>query len=177
MGTGTTMSYEVMHGNFPLLPNDTLARLVDANMRQLGGFSYDSTEREFAREIRATLPGSQTIEIDSTLEVQPFEFKQGMGSTDVGDVSWLVPTVGFSTATWVPGTPAHSWQAVAAGGTSIGHKGMLMAARVLAQTGAMLFEDPQIITGARTELETRRGADFEYQALLGERKPPLDYRK
>ena len=176
LGTGTTMTYEVMHGNYPLLPNDTLARLVDANLRELGGFSYDDAEAEFAASIRETLPGAESIAVNSTLDVQPFVATQSMGSTDVGDVSWLVPTVGFTTATWVPGTPAHSWQAVAAGGTSIGHKGMLLAARLLAKTGVMLLQDPQIIDGARRELEQRRGEDFRYEALLGDREPPLDYR-
>jgi aminobenzoyl-glutamate utilization protein B len=99
-----------------------------------------------------------------------------MGSTDVGDVSWNVPTVGFSTATWVPGTPAHSWQAVAAGGTSAGHKGMALAAKLLASTARDLYEDPALIRQAHEELILKRGADFEYRALLGERKPPLDYR-
>jgi len=176
MGTGTTMDYEVMHGNYPLLPNDTLAKLVDTNMRQLGGFAYDADEREFAAKLRETLPAAESIEVDSTRSVQPFEFHQGMGSTDVGDISWLVPTVGFTTATWVPGTPAHSWQAVAAGGTSVGHKGMLLAAKVLARTAVSLYEDPEIITAADVELKQRQGEDFEYAALLGDRLPPLDYR-
>jgi aminobenzoyl-glutamate utilization protein B len=99
-----------------------------------------------------------------------------MGSTDVGDVSWNVPTVGFRTATWVPGTPAHSWQAVAAGGTSIGHKGMGLAAKLIARTAQDLIENPELIDEARIELEEKRGADFEYEALLGDREPPLDYR-
>ncbi len=176
LGTDTTMDHEVMHGNYPLMPNDTLARLVDGNLRELGGFRYNAVERQFAKQIRQTLPGSEAIPIDSTLEIQPFMFRQSMGSTDVGDVSWLVPTVGFTTATWVPGTPAHSWQAVAAGGTSGAHKGMLLAARLLARTGIELFEDPQIIDNAKTELVQRRGEDFHYEALLGDRQPPLDYR-
>lgn len=100
-----------------------------------------------------------------------------MGSTDVGDVSWLVPTVGFTTATWVPGTPAHSWQAVAAGGMSIGHKGMDLAARLLAKSAAQLMMQPQIIAQAKAELKEAQGPDFVYSALLGDRDPPLDYRK
>ncbi len=174
-GTGTRMEYEVMHGNYPVLPNDVLARLVHENLEQLGGIRYDDEERAFAREIQRTLDG-HLPPIDSSAEVQPFVVRQNMGSTDVGDVSWNVPTVGFSTATWVPGTPAHSWQAVAAGGTSIGHKGMLLAARLLAVTAADLFENPELRAAARDELEARRGADFEYRALLGDRQPPLDYR-
>jgi aminobenzoyl-glutamate utilization protein B len=100
----------------------------------------------------------------------------GGGSTDVGDVSWVVPTVGFSTACWVPGTSAHSWQAVAAGGTTIGRKGMILAARVLAATGWDLFHSPDVLRAARAE-HRRRLAGQSYQSLLGpDQKPPLDYR-
>jgi len=176
LGTGTQMSFEVMHGNYPLLPNDVLARRVDANLRELGGVRYDDAERDFAVRIRETL-GGELPALASAAEIADFEFRQGMGSTDVGDVSWLVPTVGFGTATWVPGTPAHSWQAVAAGGMSIGHKGMLLAARLLAMTAQDLVEEPDLITAARRELERRQGPDFEYAALLGDRDPPLDYRR
>jgi aminobenzoyl-glutamate utilization protein B len=175
LGTGTEMTYEVMHGNYPVLPNETLARLVDGNLRNLGGFLYDAEERRFARDIQETL-GDELPSIDSTNEIHPFAITQGMGSTDVGDVSWNVPTVGFSTATWVPGTPAHSWQAVAAGGTSVGHKGMTLASKLLARTAVDLLENPELIDEARSELEAKRGADFRYEALLGDREPPLDYR-
>lgn len=176
LGTGTNMDVEVMHGNYPVLPNDVLARLVQENLERLGGISYDADEQAFAREIRATLGGSLPP-LETAGAVQPFEFRQNMGSTDVGDVSWNVPTVGFGTATWVPGTPAHSWQAVAAGGTSIGHKGMLKAAELLAVSAVDLIENPELRAAARDEFENRRGADFEYQALLGDRSPPLDYRR
>ena len=108
--------------------------------------------------------------------IQPMKMSSGMGSTDVGDVSWLVPTTGLRTATWVPGTAAHSWQAIAAGGTSIGGKGMLVAAKTLALTAVELFQDPQLVKAAREEMLQRRGPGFEYKALLGDRQPPLDYR-
>ena len=175
LGTGTTMDYEVMHGNFPVLPNETLSRLVDANLRELGGFEYAAEELAFAEEIRKTLPG-ELLAVESSNEIQAFVFKQGMGSTDVGDVSWNVPTAGFGTATWVPGTPAHSWQAVAAGGTSIGHKGMLLAAQLLAKTAQDLYLDPVLIEAPTREMVERRGAAGEYEALLGDRLPPLEYR-
>ncbi|MDH3643954.1 MAG: peptidase dimerization domain-containing protein, partial [Gammaproteobacteria bacterium] len=175
LGTGTEMDYEVMHGNYPVLPNETLARKVHANLVSLGGVSYDDEERRFAEAIRESLLG-RLPPLAAAGQVQPFEFRQNMGSTDVGDVSWNVPTVGFSTATWVPGTSAHSWQAVAAGGTSIGHKGMLLAARLLALTASDLFQDPGLVRAARDELHQRQGPDFEYSALLGDREPPLDYR-
>lgn len=176
LGTETRMEYEVMHGNYPVLPNEVLGRAVHKKMQELGGFSYTAAENKFAREIRSSLIKPR-IALGSQQEVQPFAIGHTMGSTDVGDVSWLVPTVGFSTATWVPGTPAHSWQAVAAGGTTIGHKGTLLAAKVLASTGQELFGNPVLIEAAHSELLQRRGKDFKYAALLGDRLPPLDYRK
>ena len=108
--------------------------------------------------------------------VQAMETGLGMGSTDVGDVSWTVPTAEFTTATWVPGTPAHSWQAIAAGGTSIGIKGMQLAAKTLALTAADFFADPALLQQARVEFNRQRGEGFEYQPLLGDRQPALDYR-
>ena len=109
--------------------------------------------------------------------VQPYGYERaGYGSTDVGDISWLVPTVGIRTATWVPGTPAHSWQAVAAGGTSIGLKGMEVAAKTLALTGLALFKDPQLVAAARAEFDKLRGPNFEYVSIVGDRTPPLNYR-
>lgn len=175
LGTETRMDYEVMHGNYPVLPNETLGRMVHKKMQQLGGFEYTPAEQQFAVTLRETLI-SPNMPIGSQSNVQPFAIGHTMGSTDVGDVSWLVPTAGFSTATWVPGTPAHSWQAVAAGGMSIGHKGTVLAAEVLAAAGQELFSDPSLITKSREELLLRRGKDFVYSALLGDREPPLDYR-
>ncbi|MDA1075182.1 MAG: amidohydrolase [Proteobacteria bacterium] len=175
LGTGVKMEYEVMHGNYPVLPNETLARRVDQHLRLLGGFSYSTEETAFAETLRKTFLG-EGLALGSQQTVQPFVLRQGMGSTDVGDVSWTVPTVGFGTATWVPGTPAHSWQAVAAGGMSIGHKGMLLAAQLLAEVAADLYQDQSLIDQAWQEFEQRRGPDFEYEALLGDREPPLDYR-
>jgi aminobenzoyl-glutamate utilization protein B len=176
LGTGTRVEHEVMHGNYPVLPNDVLARLVHDNLEELGGIRYDPAETAFAREIQESLGGAALPSLDTVERVQPYAFRQSMGSTDVGDVSWNAPTVGFGTATWVPGTPAHSWQAVAAGGSSIGEKGMLLAARLLAVTAVDLFENPELVAAAQDELEARRGADFQYRALLGDREPPLDYR-
>lgn len=92
-------------------------------------------------------------------------------------MSWQVPTVGFYTATWVAGTAGHSWQAVAAGGMSIGHKGMVLAAQTLALTAEQLFTDSALRQAAWREFEAARGADFEYRALLGDRAPPLNYRR
>ncbi len=95
----------------------------------------------------------------------------------MADVSWVVPTAQFTAATYVPGTPGHSWQAVACGGTSIGSKGMLVAAKTLALTAVDLFSDASHVERAKEELRAAQGPDFEYVPLIGDRKPPLDYRK
>ncbi len=176
LGTGTQVEHEVIHANRSLLPNEALSRLLDDELRGVGGVSYDEEELRFAKALRGTFE-VQEPPLGSEAEVQPLRQEAQSGSTDVGDVSWMVPTGGFEAATWVPGTPAHSWQAVACGGTSIGAKGMQVAARVLARAAVVLFLDPELRQRARHEFEERRGPDFRYEALLGDRDPPLDYRK
>ncbi|MCV6615653.1 MAG: amidohydrolase [Cellvibrionaceae bacterium] len=178
LGTGTEVDWEVIHGNHSVLPNTALARVMHQSLSQFGGYQYDDKERAFAEKIRATLGQRADKVWGNEAKIAPFseEISSSGGSTDVGDVSWVVPTVGLRTATWVPGTSAHSWQAVAAGGTSIGHKGMLLAAKSMATTAIELYRQPELIQAAKEEFNERRGKDFKYQALLGDRKPPLDYR-
>ncbi|HBR93710.1 MAG TPA: amidohydrolase, partial [Opitutae bacterium] len=84
---------------------------------------------------------------------------------------------GLTTACLIPGSYLHTWQAVAAGGSSIAHKGMLNASKVLAMTAAELMQNPDLIAAAREEWEADHGEDFKYVPLLGDRNPPLDYRK
>jgi aminobenzoyl-glutamate utilization protein B len=175
MGTETKVELEVVNGVYALLPNETLARMIDANLRRVGGIRYTAEERAFAERIGATLGDGRREPVEAE-RVKPFARSEGGGSTDVGDVSWVVPNSGFSTATWVPGTPAHSWQAVAAGGMSIGHKGMLNAAKTMALSLHDLFTQPELVAKARAEFQAKRGAGFSYRPLIGDRKPPLDYR-
>jgi len=176
MGTDTNMSYEIMHGNFSLLPNDTIQKIVHKNLESFGGIKYDESENEYANEIYKTFIKPDN-EIGSQENIRPFRISHGYGSTDVGDVSWNVPTAGLRTATWVPGTASHSWQAVASGGTSIGLKGAELAAKVLAKSAVEIFSDQSIIDEAKSEQKLRVGENFNYKPLLGDRKPPLDYRK
>lgn len=177
LGTGTTFDLEVTGGVYETLPNETLARAMHANLATVGGFTYTAEEKTFAEKIGRTLYG-QSPSVEIAAMVQPFDPKSASGgaSTDVADVSWNTPTIGMVAATWVPGTPAHSWQAVAAGGTSIGLKGMIIAAKTLALTGMDLFTQPDLLKKAKAELNDRRGPNFKYEALVGDRKPPLDYR-
>jgi aminobenzoyl-glutamate utilization protein B len=175
LGTGTELEYELIHGAYSLLPNTALGHLLDVNLRRVGGLEYSADESAFALEIQETL-GTDVRPLETAASVEPYEEKADRHSTDVGDVSWVVPTAGITTATWVPGTPAHSWQAVAAGGMSIGTKGMIVAAKTLALSAIDIFEDPSLVDLARKEFEGRRGPNFEYTSLVGERPPPLDYR-
>ena len=176
MGTGTTVEHEVIHGIYAILPNDALARVMDRRLREVGGFDYTAEERAFAEKIRATL-GADLPPLSASRDIEPFGIKEAGGSTDVADVSWVVPTAGLRTATWVPGTPSHSWQAVAAGGMTIGVKGMLVASKTLARTAIDLFSDQGIVRAAQDEYRKRVGPDFTYVPLVGNRPPPLDYRK
>ena len=81
----------------------------------------------------------------------------------------------MSAATWPPGTPGHSWQAVAAGGTTLGIKGMTVASKTMAMTIIDLFNDPTLIEKAKIELNRRRGDNFKYEPIIGDRAPALDY--
>ncbi len=175
LGTETTMTYEVMHGNYSLLPNKILQELVHSKLMLFGGINYSKEELKYANDIADTLPSGKTL-IGEQENVMPFISSHSYGSTDVGDVSWNVPTAGFRTASWVPGTAAHSWQAVAAGGTSIGLKGAELAAKVLSSSAIELYQNQDIIESAKNEYLKRIGSDFKYEPLLGNRKPPLDYR-
>lgn len=179
LGTGTEVEWEIIHGNYNILPNVTLARVMDQGLRHYGGIEYDRDEQRFAETLVSNFETPPTRELGSEQNIEDFseEIWEGKGSSDVGDVSWMAPTVGLSTATWVPGTSAHTWQAVAAGGTSIGSKGMLLAAKSMGLAAIQLLEDPEVVKTARQEWLERRGDDFDYQPLLGDRDPPLDYRK
>jgi aminobenzoyl-glutamate utilization protein B len=176
LGTGTTVEPEIIHGNHPLMINETLARMMDSTLREVGGISYTAEEQAFAEEIHQTL-NNPTLQLGSEGDVQPYTVDLGFGSTDVGDVSIAVPTVGLSTATWVPGTSAHSWQSTAASGMTIGYKGAQVAAKTLSLAAIELFENSDLRARARREHEERVGSDFHYEPLLGERPPPLEYRK
>lgn len=175
LGTGTEVEWEIIHGNHPLLVNETLAKMMDEKLRIVGGIEYTAKERAYAETLYATLNAPE-LELGSESTIQDYEVSQGYGSTDVGDVSIAVPTVGLNIATWVPGTSAHSWQAIAAGGTTIGYKGASNAAKTLGLAAVELFENEELRVAARAEHREKIGENFRYEALLGDREPPLDYR-
>ena len=175
-GTGTTVEWEIIHGNHALLLNETLSRMMDEKLRIVGGVSYNAEEQAFAEQLYLSLNEPDDV-IGAQQQIEAYQVGQAYSSTDVGDVSIKVPTVGVSISTWVPGTPAHSWQAVAAAGMSIGHKGASNAAKVLALGAIELMQNAELRDAAWAELQRKRGEGFVYEALLGDREPPLDYRK
>ncbi len=175
LGTGTTMDFEMTSADYNILPNAYLADLQRRNMQAVGGVKYSPDERAFAEMLRKTMIGP-LIPLGTEEQVQLPSETFTPASTDLGDVSWKVPTTEFTTATWVPGTAAHSWQAVACDGMSIGIKGMMVAAKTMALTGMDLFTSPDHLAKARAEFDKRRGGTV-YTFKLGDRKPPLDYRK
>ena len=174
LGTQTKMDYEIIGGTHDLLINKTLAVSMQTNLEKVGGVIYTNEDIDYAKEIQSSFL-EKFPSIENAAVVTPLHIDKDQGSTDVGDVSYVVPTVGVFTASWVPGTSAHSWQAVASGGTDIGIKGMLVASKTLAFTAIDLFTNPALIKKAKEEFIQTKG-NYQYKALLGDRKPALNYR-
>jgi aminobenzoyl-glutamate utilization protein B len=176
IGTGTTYDVSLVGSVYAFLPNQTLARVQQRALETIGGFTLSDTERDFAQRLQQS-EGFSAVPLETTSRVRPLTAGNAAPtSTDLGDVSWVMPTVHLYAATWVPGTVAHTWQATAAGGTSIGMKGMLVAAKSMALAGAELFSSPATVAAAKAELIAKRGSGFRYETVLADRKPPLDYR-
>jgi aminobenzoyl-glutamate utilization protein B len=174
LATDTRLETIYLGGTLELLPNQTLGRIAGKHLRAQNDLKYSDAEKAFALRLQETFEDRPPLE--KIRDVSDRSGTVGMGSTDVGDVSWVVPTTGFYTACFVPGTPGHSWQAVASGGTTIGRQGMQLAARVLADTACELFQNPKLIAQAWAEHKDRR-AGRPYKPLLEPgQKPPLDYR-
>ncbi|NCU03868.1 MAG: amidohydrolase [Chitinophagaceae bacterium] len=176
LGTDTKMEFEMIGGTHDLLLNKTLAAVMQKNLDKIGGVKYTAAEVEYGKKIQASFGFPAPSVADAgTVKPLKIEADAGGGSTDVGDVSYAVPTVGLRSATWVPGTAAHSWQAVACGGTEIGTKGMMVAAKTMASTAIDLFLHPELIIKAKEEFKQQVG-NYQYKALLGDRNPALNYR-
>jgi len=176
LGTETKMDYEIIGGTHDLLLNRTLGEAMQTNLEKVGGVKYTEEEKAFARKIQSSFTFTYpAVESADSIKPLKIEMDAGGGSTDIGDVSYALPTVGLRAATWAPGTPAHSWQAVACGGTEMGTKGMLVAAKTMALTAIDLFTNPALIQQSKDEFLKMKG-NYKYEALLGTRKPALNYR-
>jgi aminobenzoyl-glutamate utilization protein B len=162
----------LVSGIYEILVNRTGASYIQKNLELLGPISYTEEEIAFAKKIQEST-GKPQIGLHS--KVEPLEETRedaGGGSTDVGDVSWVVPVVRLSVATAPIGTPWHSWAVVACGGMSIGHKGMIHAAKTLAMTMVDLYEDPKKVEAVRAEFIQRKG-NHVYSGLIPPGPPPI----
>ena len=176
--TETTYTRTFIDGTAELVPNFHLEQLLYENFRKAARPEYTGEEEQLAEEIKAACPPGQNIGIGSLFNDDVKEYVRihsgngtralnrfliplvsttgfTAGSTDVGDVSWQTPTAQIHTCAFISGAPGHCWQNVSVGGTSIGHKALLLAGTILAQTAIDLYENPQLLTEARKEFEQR----------------------
>lgn len=177
LGTGTTMEYEIMSGNYERLINRTLAGYMLENLKTVGGLDLDEREKAFVLEIlENTGSKDRQKELDKMLSVRPElgPADSSGGSSDVGNVSQMVPVARLRVATTTSGI--HTWQQTAIGGTTIGTKALLNVARVFYLTAVQLYTDPAKLKAVRDEFESVRGTHPEFVPLMGDRKPPLGYR-
>lgn len=160
--TDTRMEYGVDSESPEVLPNCPLSELIQRNLESVGAPKFSDEEKEFARKTQRGFSVQPAQALSEQVEPLPAEPSQGNYSTDVGWVSWLVPTSALTTACYSSGAPGHSWQIVACSGTTIGEKGMVVAAKALALSAIDILCDPQIIQSAREDFEKRkRGIKFD----------------
>lgn len=175
IATGTSGEFKVTAGSYEMLSNMVGARVIQKNFEWLGPMQFDETEMEFARAIQKAT-GKPEVGMKTTPE--PLDENPGEpegGSTDVADVSWTVPTLHLSVATAPAETPWHAWPVVATGGMSIGHKGMLYAAKSLATTMVDLYMDTETRAAIRAEwLEDKNGGT--YSSFLADGPAPIPER-
>ncbi len=165
----------LISGIYEVLVNRTGGEIMQKNLEMLGPISYTPEEITFAQKIQEAT-GKEQVGLDGSVHpLTDTKEDPGGGSTDVGDVSWNVPNINLIVTTAPKGTPWHSWAVVACGGMSIGHKGMLYAAKAMAMTMFDLFENPKLVTDIKEEYVNRKG-DAVYKAIVPEGPPPLPER-
>lgn len=182
--TETSFERVFIDGTAELLPNYTLEKLLYKNLEEIGVPQYTEEETSYAAAMKATYPAEEIApgigaKFDAEIAEKVREMSDNMtkalddflmpaysgtgfvaGSTDVGDVSWQTPASQINVVTWPAGTPAHSWQAVSVGKSSIAHKGMLCAGKVLAATAIDLMESPDILKQAQEEFKKKSAGGY-----------------
>jgi len=169
---GVEAKVTVQTGDYELLVNRTGAGALQKNLEQLGPITYTDEETTFAKKIQQE-SGGEAVGLDG--KIYPLKETQehpAGGSTDVGDISWIVPEITLVTTTAPKNAPWHAWPVVACGGMSIGHKGMLFSAKALAMTMVDLFENEQLRKDVRAEFDKRKGGHV-YKAYIPDGPPPI----
>jgi aminobenzoyl-glutamate utilization protein B len=180
MMTDTTVEVRGIDSDANILSNAPLAAVAQKDMEEVGGFTYSPEEKQFAEELQKTLPPAAAGHWDQSstiLPLRPIDPNAPSASTDVGDISWRIPTIGFTSATFVPGVAAHTWQAAASAGMSIGQNGMLVSAKSIAILGADLFAHPELLEAAKADLQAQLKTKTYRSAIPEGQKPPVNYRE
>jgi aminobenzoyl-glutamate utilization protein B len=178
--TETTVETKIDSTDANIISNDALARVAQKDLEEVGGYKYTPEEVHFAENLQKSLPPEFAGNLESTASVmplRPIDPNAPSASTDVGDVSWNVPTIGFGAATFVPGVAAHSWQATACAGMSIGQRGMVIAAKAIALTAEDLFADPKLVEAAKADFAKQMVGKTYTSQIPMDQKAPLDYRR
>ena len=184
--TETDVEVRVVSAVSNLVGNAPLERALHGVMAELGVPHFDEADRAFAREIRATFGKGAVEAVYKTIGMAPTDApladflvpldakrNPAVGSTDVGDVSWVVPTVQAHAPTVAIGTPFHTWQVVAQGRSPAAHKAMVQVAKAMAATGAVLVRDPGLLADAKADLAARIGPKGYTSPLPAGVEPPL----
>jgi aminobenzoyl-glutamate utilization protein B len=177
--TGTTVEVTDVGSDANIIGNDALAAVAQKNLEEVGGFTMNDTERTFALALQKTLGIDSVPSLEQTQLIEPLrpvDPNAPSASTDVGDVSWSVPTIGFTTATFVPGVAAHTWQAAASAGMSLGQDGMVVASKALALTAVDLLSNAALVQAARTDFVRKLAGKTYHTAIPAGQKPLIDYR-
>jgi aminobenzoyl-glutamate utilization protein B len=173
LATGTTHKVSLITGVHECLMNRPLQEAVQANLELVGGPEYTDEEQDFARRLQRFLEVEEKGYVGEVLplqdEVQPLEG----GSTDVCEVSYIVPEIGFRVTTAAAGVPWHSWATTACHGTSAGIKGAVVAAKVIALTAADLVTDPELLAAAKKDFLERSGGRPYQSPVPADQPPPL----
>lgn len=184
--TETRVDMKQLSGEANLVGNAPLEEAMQTNLALLGGVGFDSFDMEFARQIQTTLSaddiltayGRHGLQVGSeplSQQVYPLNGPRvsSMGSTDVGTVSWVVPTVQCLVSCYAVGTPGHSWQLVAQGKSSAAHKGIAFAAKAMAGLAADVLSDPSLLAAAKDALQKYRKENDFKNPIGPEAEPPL----
>ena len=192
--TGTRVEVEVLSATSNLLLNDTILDVLQRKLEEIGAPQFDASETAFATQIATTFPKGSEHERAKLAgpegraalkalkgaplanNVMPLYKPEAVspGSTDVGDVTWVSPTGQFNAVCHALGTPGHSWQIVAQGGMSIGHKGMLYAGKVLGEAALEFLQKPELVAQARAEFKAQTGETPYVCPIPPDVKPPLN---
>jgi aminobenzoyl-glutamate utilization protein B len=185
--TETRVEMRIISAVSNLLPNTPLEAALLRVMEDLGPPHFDDADKAFAAKIRSTLSEQDIASVYRAIGIEPTDRPLAdflvpldarrnpqIGSTDVGDVSWVVPTVQVHAPTVAIGTPFHTWQVVAQGKTPAAHKAMVQAAKAMAGLGVKALLEPDLIAAAKADLNKRTARTPYVSPLPDNVAPPLE---